>query len=325
LLTSPPTISEEEIKERVNSLSLDMTWEGVDKGTGQRASLGFDRKNGQTILKIQFEDTFPQTLQSFQKQFTLSNPQGKNVWTFLSGHDANTKGPELAEAPRSLEEAMGQVHLPRSLKNQSPRIGSLLEIVDLIRDKKCVIYTGAGISADVVPTMSQLENELQLTEENKGKFLAIIEQALKDPETYRRPMDRFYNACLNGKPTKAHVAVRDIASKLEWGILTENLDLLHQRSGIKPLHHDGSDWLKSNVTETDLKLIDYVITIGLARDESGFLGWYKHIHPQGVIIAINLKQPEYLSNEDLLVTGDVQKLLPQLSKEMTKTFCENGL
>jgi NAD-dependent deacetylase len=320
LLTSPPSISEEEINERANSLSLDMTWEGVDQATGQRASLGFERKNGQTILKIQFEDTFPQTLQSFQKQFTHSKPREKNVWTFLSGHDANTNVPELTEAPLSLEEAMGQVHPPLTLEKQVSRHATLAETIKLIRDKKCVFYTGAGISAGVVPTMPQLEKELKLTEESKGKFLAIIEQALKDPETYRRPMDRFYEACLYGRPTKAHEAVRDIASKLKWGVLTENLDLLHQRSGINPLHHDGSNWLKSNVTETDLKLIDYVITIGLARDESGFLGWYKHIQPQGVIIAINLEQPEYLSNEDLLVTGDVQELLPQLSKEIIKTF-----
>ena len=125
-------------------------------------------------------------------------------------------------------------------------------------------------------------------------------------------MDDFYKACLSGTPTPAHLAIRDIVEKKRWGLLTENLDLLHQRSGINPLHHEGKDWLNSNVSVADLKKIDYVITLGLARDESGFLGWYKTVHPGRTIIAINLHQPSYQDDNDLFVRGDVQSILPLL-------------
>lgn len=105
--------------------------------------------------------------------------------------------------------------------------------------------------------------------------------------------------------------------KKRWGLLTENLDLLHQRTGINSLHHDNrGNWLKSNVSEEDLKKIDYVVTVGLTSDESGFLGWYKAANPKWIIIAINLQQPHYLGAEDLLLTDDVQQILPTLREEM---------
>lgn len=313
LLTSPPEIEQEEVEQRAHDLSLGMNWESTDKATGQRSSLGFNRKDGKTILKIQFENEFPQEFYQFKNSFTLSTPQGKKVWTFLYGDTALDVSPLSTDAPLSLEETMGIVHPPRILEHQTPKTATLSEIAECIHDKHCVFYTGAGISAGVVPTMGQLMKSLQLEDcQNKGNFSSVLQKVLQNSTTYVQPMEDFYKACLYGKPTPAHIAIRDIVQKKQWGLLTENLDLLHQRSGIKPLHHDGTNWLTSNVNETDLKKIDYVITVGLAGDESGFLGWYKTTHPGGTIIAINLQKPNYLDDKDLLVIGDVQQLLPLL-------------
>lgn len=319
LLTSPPGIAQDEVEGRAHILSLGMNWESTDKATGQRSSLGFNRKDGKIILQIQFENGFPQELAGFQSNFTLSTPQGKKVWTFMYGDRASNIPPPSPETPLSLEETMGIVHAPRILEHQSPRVTTISEITECIRDKHCVFYTGAGISAGVVPTMPQLMKSLQLDDcQNKGNFSSVLQQALQNPAAYVQPMEDFYKACLYGTPTPAHLAIRDIAQKKKWGLLTENLDLLHQRSGINPLHHDGTNWLKSNVNEGDLKKIDYVITVGLAGDESGFLGWYKTTHPGGTIIAINLQQPNYLDDKDLLVIGDVQQLLPLLREAILR-------
>lgn len=313
LLTSPPEITAEEVDGRAHILSLNMNWESMDKKT----SLGFERKNGKTTMKIQLEGVFPPKLISFENRFTDSMPQGKKFWTFLYGDMGSYISPSSANIPPSVEDIMGMVHSPRKLEHQNPQKASLSEITEFIRDKHCVFYTGAGISAGVVPTMAQLMKSLQLEEsQSKEPFLNTLQDALKNPTLYVQPMEDFYKACLYGKPTPAHLAIRDIAQKKQWGLLTENLDLLHQRSGVKPLHHDGTDWLKSNVNEADLKKIDYVITVGLASDESGFLGWYKTTHPKGTIIAINLQQPNYLDDKDLLVIGDAQSLLPLLNETM---------
>jgi NAD-dependent deacetylase len=315
LLTSPLKILQEEVEGRAFSLPLAMNWHSVDQETGQRSSLGFNRKNGKTILKIQFENGFPQELARFQSRFTHSMSQGKKVWTFVYGDTASDISPPSPDAPLSLEEAMGIVHPPRVLKNQSPRVAIISEIIACIRNKHCIFYTGAGISAGVVPTMTELMKNLQIEEsQSKESLLSTLQDVLKNPDAYIQPMEDFYQPCLYGTPTLAHIALRDIVHQKKWGLLTENLDLLHQRSGINPLHHDGTNWLKSNVSIADLKKIDYVITGGLAGDESGFLGWYKTTHPEGTIIAINLQQPNYLDEKDLLVIGDVQSLLPLLSE-----------
>lgn len=317
LLTSPPLMTEEEVNERARVLSLEMNWETSDEGNGHRRSMGFENKKGKTLMKIQFENSFPQELGPYESQFALSSSQGKKVWTFVY-RDNIAEAPTFStEAPFSLEESMGIVHAPRILEKQTPQIATLPEITKLINDKQCIFYTGAGISAGVVPAMAQLMEKLQLVNlKERGRFVMILQRAIKDSSSYVRPMDEFYKACLYGKPTLAHNAIRDIVLKKEWGLITENLDLLHQRSGIKPLHHDGSNWLKSNISEEDLTKVDYVITVGLASDESGFLGWYKAANPKGTIIAINLQQPNYLGGEDFLLTGDVQQLLPLLREEL---------
>jgi len=313
LLTSPTSITGEEIEKRANSLSIGMTWDSFDKATGQRGSLAFDRKNGQTILTIQFEEAFPQELSSFENSFTLSTLPGKKLWTFVYGDNSAENSTQSSEALPSLEEVMGQVYPPRVLENRTPLKASLSEISTLIYGKRSVFFTGAGISAGVVPTMPQLEKSLQLQDcKERTKFLSTLQSALRNPALYVQPMNTFYNACLYGKPTPAHLAIKDIAQQKNWGLLTENLDLLHQRSGIKPLNHDSSSWLKSNITDANLKQIDYVITVGLARDESGFLGWYKAANPKGTIIAFNIEQPNYLNDMDVLVAGDIQQLLPLL-------------
>ena len=45
--------------------------------------------------------------------------------------------------------------------------------------------------------------------------------------------------------------------------------------------------------------------------------WYKENNPNGKIIAINLNQPSYLGNEDFILKGDCQKILPVLEKKLS--------
>jgi urease accessory protein UreE len=59
-----------------------------------------------------------------------------------------------------------------------------------------------------------------------------------------------------------------------------------------------------------------VIAIGLKLDDRGFLGWYKKQNPQGTIIAINLTQPPYLGDEDFLVIGDLQEIIPKINAQI---------
>ena len=58
-----------------------------------------------------------------------------------------------------------------------------------------------------------------------------------------------------------------------------------------------------------------MICIALSYDDRGFLGWYKENNPHGTIVAIDLVKPSYLGNEDFLLQGNCQKILPALQEE----------
>ena len=83
---------------------------------------------------------------------------------------------------------------------------------------------------------------------------------------------------------------------------------------MKAIHISGP-WLRENIKPEWLKEIDGVITIGLSYDDRGFLGWYKENNPNGKIIAIDLEQPSYLGNEDFILKGDCQEILPELEEK----------
>ena len=313
LLSSPTSISEEDIRKKEQSTNLAMNW------TVDKASLGFDRKDGKIALKIQFMEEFPEELSPFKEKFSFSLSQGTNLWTFVWPDSVSPSDSEVSlNTPPSLEEAMGIVYPPRVFANKTPQKLHLLQLADLIKDKKCLFYTGAGISAGVVPTMLQLMEKLHLLHaREKENFLKAIENALKDPQSYISPLNDFCKVCLYGQPTPAHIAIREMVKRKNWGLLTENLDLLHQRSGINPLHHEGPNWLTDYVSKDDLTKIDVIMTVGLASDESGFLGWFKAHHPKGKIISLDLKQPNYLDEDDFFLEGDVQKSLPDLSSRLS--------
>jgi NAD-dependent deacetylase len=194
---------------------------------------------------------------------------------------------------------------PLILKNQIPiKIKTIRNLADIIQSKRVIFYTGAGISSGAVPTMNELLKSL-------GDKNRLIINVRKNPRKYIKIFDDFFKKCEEAEPTKAHLALHSIISKTGALLITENVDLLHQKSGDNPVTRDDF----SRVCKEELSRADYVIAIGLASDESGLLNLYKKLKPDGRIIAINIgERLEYLSSEDYLLLKDVQIALPELSK-----------
>ncbi|APR98465.1 SIR2 family protein [Wolbachia endosymbiont of Folsomia candida] len=213
---------------------------------------------------------------------------------------------------------------PLIIPQATPVKLSVSEVAKFISDKNVIFYTGAGISSPVVPDMTELMKQFKMLYNPNGdidKFTHIIEfvrRTLKESDNVIKTIDSFKESCLYSNPTPAHHAVKEIVLLKNWQLLTENLDLLHQRSGVEPLGRvsrtDKMDfyWLKKNIKSKYLKQIDFIVAIGLHSDEVGFLALYKKHNPKGKIIAMNLIQPEYLGNDDILVLGDVQKFCQHL-------------
>lgn len=205
--------------------------------------------------------------------------------------------------------------IDRLVCNGNPKKISVKELSKIIKTKKVIFYTGAGISAGSVPTMDELMKDLGISENlkkesNLQKYIADI---IKYPKPYIEVLRNFFGKCKNAAPSKAHIIISEIVSKQNQLLVTENLDQLHQKTGLMPVVLAGCDvYSKDENIKSALIKADFVIAIGLNSDESGFLKFYKKLNPEGKIISINLKNTDYLSDNDLIIVGDVQNLFDKL-------------
>ena len=177
------------------------------------------------------------------------------------------------------------------------------DLEKVLREGNVLFYTGAGISkASNVPYMDELISLLGIEEDS-------VEEAIQNPEEFVKRISQFHLAALYCPPTKAHLALKELARLKNVAILTENLDGLHEASGVFPYRIDPMDLKKEG---SSLGSFEYVICLGLSHDDRGFLGYFKELNPEGKIIAIDLHKPSYLGYEDYLLVGDVQVVIPAL-------------
>lgn len=274
--------------------SLEMTWERKE------GTFAFRSWNHKQVFEIILTHAQWEKLpKKIQKKFWYKEKK----YFFSYNNEEWKEIPYYSEAKR--ESFLGK---NRSFKEARPRLGiPLVELAYLIESKKVLFYTGAGISqAAGIPTMDQLETLFAL--DAQGKWIA---DAVQIPEKVIEKVCFFSRLCFERAPTQAHIALASMALEKSIPILTENVDTLHQKTGIQPIFATIKN-VQEHISSTSLKETDAIICIGLSKDAIGMLGWYKSQHPKGKIIAIDLNQPEYLGSEDVFIQADAQKILPEL-------------
>lgn len=198
---------------------------------------------------------------------------------------------------------------PLKLDNLSPKKIIFNDLCNLIKDKNFIFYTGAGISCSGnVQGMSELENSLKIT---CGKS-TFIKEIFLNPKSITKAFSDFCQSAIYGLPTEGHFALHRIAQNKNVCILTENVDLLQQRTGSMPLFVRSE--IVYSAQEKDFQEIDLIICIGLSHDDCGFIAHYKKNNPNGIIISIDLGLPNYLSEKDFLIQDNLQVILPELEK-----------
>lgn len=198
---------------------------------------------------------------------------------------------------------------PLSLAEQKPHTLTTDALCQLIQQKRTIFYTGAGLSASSdVATMHALEESLKLT----TGIRSFLQTCFFDPTSITQAFNTFCTSAIEAPATLAHHALHQLAQYKECCILTENVDLLHERAGSYPLfvHADSAH----NITPKDLQAVDLLVCIGLSHDDCGFIAHYKKNNPQGMLIAINKNIPSYLSDDDYLVQDDLQTVLPYVAQ-----------
>lgn len=191
---------------------------------------------------------------------------------------------------------------------------NVADLAGYLEDKKAVFYTGAGLSRESVSAMKEMCEELGIDGDSDIDDFARL--AVREPEKLLERMQGVRDKMSGSQPTRGHRALAEIARKLRCQILTENIDLLHERSGVRPVHVSKEE-INLKVQSWMLRQVDAVITVGLSVDDRGLLALYKHYNPKGKIIAINMKWPEYLRKGDALVEGDAQEVLVELQKTIS--------
>lgn len=203
----------------------------------------------------------------------------------------------------------------RLICSGTPKRMSCRKLNEIIETRKIIFYTGAGISAEVIPTMNNLMQRLKISKElNKSDNLPrYIDDVIANPKKYAEILRDFFDRCENAQPTTAHVQLAKCAKRFGHLLVTENLDQLHQKTGIELTVFGGRDeYSQNSQIEEAIWESDFIVTIGLNSDESGFLKFYKRKNPKGVIISVNLSSTNYLSDNDFFVEGDIQKICDKI-------------
>jgi NAD-dependent SIR2 family protein deacetylase len=222
--------------------------------------------------------------------------------------------------PKAEERDEESSYFPEDRKlvyRETPISISIAELAEIIKTQKAIFYTGAGISAGAVPTMNELMKTLKISQKLKEgrNSQNYVAKMIENHDCYVEILRGFYDRCENAEPTVAHRELAKMMLRRQHMLITENLDQLHQKTGLSPIVFAGKDKYGSAMAN-DIKNTNFVITVGLNTDESGFLKWYKQNNPFGKIISINLVDTCYLSASDYSLKGDAQIIMKQLG-EMT--------
>ena len=310
LLSSPERFLQQEER----TFATCFTWGNLGK---TMCELTFAYEHEESSLRLAIHESLANKLPAselamFERKEIALQGLKNVVFVFQKGDIVDTFCPLTIS-----QQAHDEYHLAHPLRysNVVPKRMDRESLLQIITTKNIVFYTGAGISAAAnICTMNKLENRLQIGGLREGKNQkTVISAIVNNPELSLKRFSKFCKTMYLSKPTKAHRALAAIAELKAAQILTENEDLLHEGTGIKPIRINAIKF-KGEVEPEWLENIDYIVCIGLSRDDKGFLSWYLDHNPHGNIIAIDFAQPDYLSGIGFWVKGDVQEILPRLHR-----------
>lgn len=310
--------SSEELARELKQKTLDMCWH-----FGQDSHFRFIGGNDEVYFEIALRDLskIDGDFVSRVKDKFIERSSGESQQLVFS-YKVKNDGEEEVNVPQPfMERGRPDEHSyivtdRRIIENTTPQLIGREELAVIVRNENVLFYTGAGLSiASGIPGMNELCDLLGF--ENGEKFLLSLETALNNPRDFASKILSFHNACLFSTPSKAHFALKELATIKNIRMITENLDCLHESSGIHPYRIDPK-YLRDEIGEESMSCFNYIICVGLSFDDRGFLGWYKQCNPQGKIIAVDLQQPSYLGNDDYLLLGDLQEIVPFLEDAVNK-------
>ena len=139
------------------------------------------------------------------------------------------------------EQEQNRIYKPRSSKMKEEEtipytVGDekkLDKVLYLIKAniKNTIFYTGAGVSRESgIITFSELFSQWKL--DRPEEFIKTIDA---EPDVMLHVFRQFIGTFQSAKPNRNHYLLRNIVREHGGTIVTENLDVLHELSGVQPI------------------------------------------------------------------------------------------
>lgn len=111
---------------------------------------------------------------------------------------------------------------------------------------RIIFFTGAGISAE--SGLRTFRDSDGLWEEYRIEDVATPEAFAQDPERVLRFYDERRAQVLKATPNAAHLAIAELQQDFSVGVVTQNIDDLHERAGSEEVLHLHGEILKVRST-----------------------------------------------------------------------------
>ncbi|PSJ80287.1 Sir2 family NAD-dependent protein deacetylase [Neisseria iguanae] len=121
--------------------------------------------------------------------------------------------------------------------------------------KKCVVLTGAGISAD--SGLLTFRDAGGLWEGHKVTDVCTPEASAHNPKLVIDFYNRRRRQANAAEPNAAHKALQDLAGHYRVQIITQNVDNLHERAGSKNVLHLHGELNKLRSVDKPEEIIDF--------------------------------------------------------------------
>jgi len=185
---------------------------------------------------------------------------------------------------------------------------TLLELANMIKNKKTLFETGAGISAEVIPSLQPV---VEFIEKNYN-----IEDIIRDPSEVINKFKNWFGLFFSAIPTKGHISLKNICELTNSSIITGNFDMLHQKSGIVPFRVQGhvrKYYVEDRgMNSSQIKLL---VCIGMSTDYREEVKYYRDIGTIIVIFVLSENTiPTFRMPDDYIVIGDIHENLIELER-----------
>ncbi|CAK0870392.1 unnamed protein product [Prorocentrum cordatum] len=216
---------------------------------------------------------------------------------------------------------MGKYPEYRPLKATGCSIVSVAELAAAVSRQSCLVYLGAGISADRMMYNADINEAIgrKPDAEVDDQVIGVV-----SCDRGRNNVASVYSQGLfiplvhDTTPTLAHQALSELVLAKGWPVVTTNSDLLLEHAGASAVQVGGAKASVEDICSPEsLQPFTMLMCVGVGGDHRHVVKRFRtHCPGCPVVALVRGNVGEYLLPGDLVLEGDVQETLPLLTRSL---------